>query len=678
MVLGVLASTALGENSIFIRKHVREDVKKYLMTANDENVFRQIKKKIISKNWKSAEMLLKNIKSESYRRAIETYLQLKRFKTVFSVPEKEASKLVEFNSKNNFLGEFELINRRIEFYYLNNTLRFSEVARYFNRFQTRDINVLIKLLRDEGTSLEKMKDVEPKKLTILRENLIRKIHNVWIAGNFSVDDQEIFFSNFAHRLGEKDIVSRAEMLVFKWQLGCLDRLIPMISSGEYRVLFESIVKLKNYPESLEEVLKDIPKNLLENEALLYARAKYFESNGVSENTLEVIRKLGKNPKYERFWYDIFVDCGRELIRAKRYQEAYDVVSGYRSLSAGDYTNRIWLSGWLALRFLKKYDLAEKHFQDLYRHVIESVNRSRAAYWLGRTAEEKNEIENAQSWYRAASRYPLTFYGQMAIHRINALLSEDTRLKEPKIPLPDTPKITQKDILSLEKNWIVKYALLCYRYEGKKDEAISIFTKLIASILKTEGEIGELIGLIDSLGDDQLTFKMSMEASRRMVFFMDNLYPVIRLAEKSNPNRAMVHAMARQESGFVKYVESNRMAKGLMQIIPPTARAICRELNIEYNSYSLKSNVEYNIKIANHYINKLAKQFNDSKVLIVASYNAGPEIVNRWMAESGDPRDKKIEDIIDWIESVTYKETRGYLQRVLEALLIYENIFSEKK
>jgi soluble lytic murein transglycosylase len=184
--------------------------------------------------------------------------------------------------------------------------------------------------------------------------------------------------------------------------------------------------------------------------------------------------------------------------------------------------------------------------------------------------------------------------------------------------------------------------------------------------------------VEGLGDEQLTFRLSMEASRRGVYFLGNIYPVLRLVEKSNPHRALIHAMAKQESGFSKQAESPKMAKGLMQIIPSTAKAICRELKIKYSSYSLKSDVGYSLKIANHYLNQLSRQFRGSQILMIAAYNAGPEAVNRWMGDSGDPRGRGTEETIDWIESLGCRETRVYLQRVLEAIPIYERIFSGEK
>ncbi|MDR1425755.1 MAG: lytic transglycosylase domain-containing protein [Rickettsiales bacterium] len=679
LIFSIFIGNAWGNDNLFIKKHGAVDVKKYLPGRDDENIFRQIRKNIAAKNWKRAEALLKNVKSEGYRKAFGVYLKIKKFKVVFNMPRGEIIDMIEFNSKNSFLREFELLNRRIEFYYLNNIVKFSDVADYFNKFKSKDVNVLIKLLRDEGAKIEGVGNRGQKELELARENLNRKVRNSWINNSFPAEDQEIFLNSFNDKISEKNIIERAELLVYRWQLKTLAGLLPMIADQQYRELFSTIIKMGNYPASLDEIMKGVSKNLLENGALLYARAKYFESSGSMEETIRILnRQSMRKSKYAQFCYSLVVTQTRELMKMKRYREAYELVSGYSHLAEGERADILWLSGWLAFRYVKKYDNAYRHFTDLYGHVKRPISRAKAAYWLGRTAEEMGKRNDGVSWYRISSKFPLTFYGQLALYRIEDLEPEGVEPKIPSIPFPKAPSVTQDDMLNLRKNWLVRYALLCHSYENGREEAKNIFTVLISTILKTEGEIAGLIKIIETLDDDTLTFAMSIEASRRKVFFMDNIFPLMKTVKKTNVNRALIHAIAKQESGFVRYAESNMMAKGLMQIIPSTAREICRDLNIKYSAYRLKSDLEYNIKIADYYIKQLNKKFNGAKVLVIASYNAGPGLVGRWLEDFGDPRGKDIEFVIDWMESITSCETREYLQRVLEAFLVYETILGEEK
>ncbi|GHU26935.1 hypothetical protein FACS1894152_2620 [Bacilli bacterium] len=171
-----------------------------------------------------------------------------------------------------------------------------------------------------------------------------------------------------------------------------------------------------------------------------------------------------------------------------------------------------------------------------------------------------------------------------------------------------------------------------------------------------------------------------EASYKKIFFVANLYPVLKILKKTTGNRALIHAIVKQESGFLVPSESSAGAKGFMQIIPPTAKILCKELNINYNGHKLKHSMKYNIILGNYYLEKLMKRFNSSKILVLASYNAGPEAANRWIDDYGDPRvmEDNIRNVVDWIESISYRETRNYVQRVLENLMVYEHIFDAEK
>ena len=107
-------------------------------------------------------------------------------------------------------------------------------------------------------------------------------------------------------------------------------------------------------------------------------------------------------------------------------------------------------------------------------------------------------------------------------------------------------------------------------------------------------------------------------------------------------------------------------------MPATAKFLCKQLKIIYNQYKLKHDPQYNIKLGSFYINQLINQFNGSKILAIASYNAGPKATNKWINDFGDPRQSQnMEEVIDWMESITYKETRNYVQRILENLIVYE-------
>ncbi len=115
----------------------------------------------------------------------------------------------------------------------------------------------------------------------------------------------------------------------------------------------------------------------------------------------------------------------------------------------------------------------------------------------------------------------------------------------------------------------------------------------------------------------------------------------------------------------------------MQIMPRTARNISRQLNLRYSKTRLQRDPTYNMRLGGAYLKSQLDRYDGSYVLAIAAYNAGPAAVERWISLHGDPRSNDL-DIIDWIEMIPYRETRNYVQRVVENLIIYRRLLGETK
>jgi soluble lytic murein transglycosylase len=128
-------------------------------------------------------------------------------------------------------------------------------------------------------------------------------------------------------------------------------------------------------------------------------------------------------------------------------------------------------------------------------------------------------------------------------------------------------------------------------------------------------------------------------------------------------------MTRQESAFDLDAVSPAGARGLMQLMPTTAKEVAKQQGLPYNLARLTNDPSYNLMLGRSYLDRLLDSFGGSYVLSIAAYNAGPARVRQWMRDYGDPRAPEI-DVIDWVESIPVNETRNYVQRVLENLQVY--------
>ena len=132
---------------------------------------------------------------------------------------------------------------------------------------------------------------------------------------------------------------------------------------------------------------------------------------------------------------------------------------------------------------------------------------------------------------------------------------------------------------------------------------------------------------------------------------------------------LVLAIARQESEFNHTVKSPVGARGLMQVMPDTARQMAGVIGETFELARLTRDAGYNARLGAAYLEGLRNRFGNSVALVAAGYNAGPGRSSRWLRDFGDLRDEGV-DPVDWVEMIPFDETRNYVMRVAEALPIY--------
>ena len=136
-----------------------------------------------------------------------------------------------------------------------------------------------------------------------------------------------------------------------------------------------------------------------------------------------------------------------------------------------------------------------------------------------------------------------------------------------------------------------------------------------------------------------------------------------------PDPAFSLGIMRQESSFDIAAVSPSGARGLMQLMPPTATAVAKELGIPAAVPRLTVNASYNMQLGTAYLHDMLTRFDSCLPLAAAAYNAGPHRVAQWLEQNGDPRTGPI-DMVDWIELIPAAETRNYVQRVSENVAMY--------
>ena len=164
--------------------------------------------------------------------------------------------------------------------------------------------------------------------------------------------------------------------------------------------------------------------------------------------------------------------------------------------------------------------------------------------------------------------------------------------------------------------------------------------------------------------------ISKQATKKGMFLSAQSYPVITERLRGiDLEWSLVHGLILQESMFDYKARSPAGARGLMQLMPATARETAKKLGVPYSVSRLTNDPNYNIALGSHYLSRMLQRFDGSYPLAIAAYNAGPNRVDQWIEVFGDPRTDKV-DLIDWIEMIPVYETRNYVQRVMEAVYVY--------
>jgi soluble lytic murein transglycosylase len=387
--------------------------------------------------------------------------------------------------------------------------------------------------------------------------------------------------------------------------------------------------------------------------------------------IDLLIDLPENYKLPEKWWSFRRLYGREMIKQKQFKKAYQILSKHNlPVTSNDFWEAEWTAGWVALRFLDEPKDALAHFQKMRKNVVQPVTLSRAIYWEAMCYEAMNQKSKAIELYKAGTNYPIFFYGQLAIHKHKNL---DPLGSEKDIILPKSPEITGRDIVKISESRAAQIAYIL-AVSGDRDNASKIFEWLVNNA-PTEGQIAVIMKIVGEIGDRQLDAKISRIASKKNVFFVREKFQIVK--EVMNDEFApLVHAIIKQESGFAQMAVSHVGALGFMQLMPGTAKLVAKELGVKYDQKKLTQDIQYNVRLGSFYIKKLIDEFNGSEMLAIASYNAGPNATKRWINEFYDPRlEKDYNKIVDWIELITYSETRNYVQRIIENMIVYKYLMS---
>lgn len=495
---------------------------------------------------------------------------------------------------------------------------------------------------------------DKKKLTAI-------IKKAWIYGDFTIAEENAYYSRWHKFLSSEDHIRRIDELLWKSDIQAAESSLKYVSSG-YQKSFKVQIAIIKQHSNVKKLFKEVPEKYY-TDGLIYRYLDFKKTTAPFPEDIILFKKVKTSYKHSDKWQRLQLYYAREFIDYKDFVNSYNTISIPLTTELHLVREREWFAGWLALSFLKKPSVALGHFSKFSKVVHTPISRSRAFYWTGRAHEAKGEKKLAYKFYSMAASYPYTFYGQVA----------SVELNKRKLAFPIKPSVTKRDRQAVERNDVVKAIKLLIKYN--KAHLASTYAKVAIENAGSAGEIVLIVDVIKQINKIHYTVEIAKVASQYGAFIIEDSFPAPYKPLRSPVDLHLVYSIIRQESVFNPSAVSCANAMGLMQLIKGTACDTAKALNTKCDIARLTKDPAYNIMLGSHYLKKLLQDHNGSYVLAIASYNAGSSKVIKWIEKFGDPRNSNdMRNIIDWIELIPYSETRNYVQRVLESMQVYRFLF----
>jgi soluble lytic murein transglycosylase len=451
---------------------------------------------------------------------------------------------------------------------------------------------------------------------------------------------------------------RLETLLWDGRRREAERMLARVPK-DLQALAQARLAVQGDAKGVTAIIKAVPKSRAGDAGLAHDRFIWRMQKDLYDDALKLILEqstgtdaLGR----PEAWAERRAVLARYLLRKGRAKEAYQVAANHHLTTGADFVDLEFLAGFVALRKLGDPTSALKHFKLLLAEVKTPISLARAHYWRARALEAAGH--DATAGYQEAARHQTAFYGLLAAERLGLTLDAGLLSK------PATPDWTKAGYAQSSVLEAVKLLLKA----GDRTLAKRFLLHLGESQDGTG--LSQMADMALDWGEPHLALLIAKAAAERGLILPIAYYPVPDFVPDGlKVSRALALSIARRESEFDPAARSSADARGLMQVLPGTAKLMAEKLDKEFDPGKLISDPAYNVAMGAAYLAEMAEEFGPSIALIASGYNAGPGRPRRWITEFGDPRLAEV-DVVDWVETIPFDETRTYVMRVAEGVVIY--------
>lgn len=493
----------------------------------------------------------------------------------------------------------------------------------------------------------------------------------WRGGETSATSEPYLVSLFGSQFSPEDHDARMDALLWQGATEAAQRQIDRVSPAARDTFRARLALVQGYSPESQGI--ETPADATRDAGYVYNLARYYRENGQMPQAVSLLanRASFASPAFDP---EDFVGEALRIARGAGSDPSAQIAAKVDDLFApgtdiskeayrlrDDYTSLMWLGGTNAYWNLGQPGRAAPLFYRYGAAAQTPQTRSKGFYWAGLASERAGDRNEANRYYEMAARYADRFYGQLALAKLGrdvpslgdhsvALPTQQQRAEFERAPLTNAVREVARG--APWRTGIQFYQAISDQADTPEEHA------LVAELARETGRRDLAVNVAEAAAAD----------GHRG--FVTQGFPTV--TPPGGANWTMVHAISRQESQFAANAISHAGARGLMQLMPATAREQAGKLGLGYSRDNLIADPNYNMQLGDAYFARMLDYYGGAYPLAIAAYNAGPGNVNRWLRANGDPRQGGI-DYVTWIERIPIYETKNYVQRVIENAAVYEQL-----
>ena len=500
----------------------------------------------------------------------------------------------------------------------------------------------------------------------------------WASPDLGPTDEQTLWARYGRLLSWADHERRADALLFDKRASDAERFLAMTSPAR-RAAFAARVAMQKRSSNAEALYQMVIGSVTRDPGLMMDRARYLRDAGWENSARQLFARqyaFAHRPANPDRFLEMMLLLADGASRSGQWSNAYNIARQANSVFApgtvvseqpigirDKYTSLVWLGGTAAWSGLGRPADAAAMFDRYSRGGRSLQVLTKGLYWAGRASLAARQVQQGMSYFQRAAFYPELFYGQLALERSGRSVPAPG-------PLP-TYAVNPQRTAEFASRRLVQATRIAGQ-QGRWSEQ-TLFVRALAESLDNDAERVLATQFGNQIGRQDLAVWVSRAARNKgSAFYVASAYPSLPTRVAGGRMWSLAHGIARQESSFDRAAVSHAGARGMMQLMPGTAREQAGKMGYRYDSSRLTTDPAYNTMLGTAYFQRLLNMWDQNVPLAVASYNAGYGNVRKWVNAYGDPRNPRT-DVLQWIERIPFSETKGYVQRVIENSVVYDRL-----